>query len=48
MVVAEALAHGLPVLASDAGALAQTLPRSAGLQVPPGDVAALQAALRAC
>lgn len=45
MVVTEALAHGLPVVASDAGALAQTLPADAGLQVPAGDVAPLQAAL---
>ncbi len=45
MVVTEALAHGLPVIASDAGALAQTLPRDAGLQVPAGTVPPLQAAL---
>jgi glycosyltransferase involved in cell wall biosynthesis len=45
MAVAEALAHGLPVVASHAGALAQTLPRAAGLQVPPGDLLALRSAL---
>ncbi len=45
MVVAEALAAGLPVLASEAGALAQTLPPQAGWRVPAGDVLALQAAL---
>lgn len=45
MVIAEALAHGLPVVTTTAGALAQTLPPAAGLQVPPGDVAALRAAL---
>ena len=46
MVVAEALAAGLPVLVSDAGALAQTLPPEAGWHVPSGDVPALQAALQ--
>ena len=45
MVVTEALAHGLPVIASDAGALAETLPPGAGLSVPAGSVPALQAAL---
>jgi len=45
MVITEALAHGLPMVASDAGALAQTLPAQAGLQVPAGEVAPLQAAL---
>lgn len=45
MVVAEALAAGLPVLASRAGALAHTLPPDAGLLVAPRDIAALQAAL---
>lgn len=45
MVVAEAIAHGLPVVATDGGALAHTLPPQAGLQVPAGVVPALQAAL---
>jgi glycosyltransferase involved in cell wall biosynthesis len=45
MVVTEALAHGLPVVCTTGGALAQTLPRTAGLHVPPGDVAALREAL---
>jgi glycosyltransferase involved in cell wall biosynthesis len=45
MVVAEAIAHGLPVVTTDGGALAHTLPPAAGLQVPAGDVATLQAAL---
>lgn len=45
MVVAEAVAHGLPVVTTDGGALAHTLPPAAGLQVPAGDVSALQAAL---
>ncbi|MFN6993000.1 MAG: glycosyltransferase family 4 protein [Aquincola tertiaricarbonis] len=47
MAVAEALAAGRPVLASDAGALAQTVPPQAGWCVPAGDVLALRAALQA-
>lgn len=46
MVIAEAIAHGLPVVTTDGGALAHTLPPGAGLQVPAGEVAALQAALQ--
>jgi glycosyltransferase involved in cell wall biosynthesis len=46
MAVAEALAHGLPVLASRAGALAHTLPAGAGVHVPPGAVEPLRLALR--
>jgi glycosyltransferase involved in cell wall biosynthesis len=45
MVVTEAVSHGLPVLTTTAGALAHTLPSGAGLQVPPGDAAALREAL---
>ncbi len=45
MAVAEALARGLPVLASDGGALAETLPDDAGWRVPAGDAAALGLAL---
>lgn len=45
MAVAEALAHGLPVVATNAGALARTLPPQAGLHVDPGDVPALRTAL---
>jgi glycosyltransferase involved in cell wall biosynthesis len=45
MVVTEALAHGIPVIATDGGALADTLPAEAGLQVPAGDAPALRDAL---
>jgi glycosyltransferase involved in cell wall biosynthesis len=52
MVVTEALARGLPVLATDVGGLPETLGQGAhgiqpGLLVPPEDPAALGAALRA-
>jgi glycosyltransferase involved in cell wall biosynthesis len=46
MAVAEALARGLPVVATEAGALAEWLPATAALRVPPGDGIALGAALR--
>ncbi len=46
MVISEALARGLPVITTTGGALAYTLPRDAGLAVPPGDAAALADALK--
>ncbi|MGB7755649.1 MAG: glycosyltransferase family 4 protein [Salinisphaera sp.] len=46
MVVTEALAHGLPVITTTGGALADTLPDDAGLAVPPGDSEALADGLR--
>jgi glycosyltransferase involved in cell wall biosynthesis len=46
MVVTEALAHGVPVVATDVGGVSEAL-GDGGLLVPPGDPAALGAALRA-
>ncbi|MEW6121824.1 MAG: glycosyltransferase family 4 protein [Pseudomonadota bacterium] len=45
MVLAEALRRGLPLVCTTGGAAAQTVPDGAALKVPPGDVAALRAAL---
>jgi glycosyltransferase involved in cell wall biosynthesis len=47
MTIVEAFACGLPVVASDHGAMAGMVDETAGLRVPPGDPAALAAAVRA-
>jgi len=46
MVYAEAMVHGLPVIATTAGAIPETVPHQAGLLVPPGDPLALARAAR--
>ncbi len=46
MVLAKALAHGLPIVSTTAGAIPDTVPTEAGLLAPPGDVLALREALR--
>ena len=45
MVLTEAIASGLPIICSNAGAMASTVPEGCGLLVPPGDASALSAAL---
>ncbi len=46
MAYAEAMAHGLPVIGTNAGAIPDTVPPQAGILVPPDDVEALAAVLR--
>ena len=46
MAFAQAIAYGLPVIGTTAGAIADTVPAGAGVLVPPDDVTALASALR--
>jgi glycosyltransferase involved in cell wall biosynthesis len=46
MVFSEAIAHGLPVIGTTAGAIPETVPAGAGMLVAPDDAPALATALR--
>jgi glycosyltransferase involved in cell wall biosynthesis len=46
MAYAEALSYGLPVIGSSGGAIVQTVPDSAGILTPPGDITSLTGALK--
>ena len=46
MALTEAIAHGLPVVSTTAGAIPDTVPAGTGILVPPDDVTALALALR--
>jgi glycosyltransferase involved in cell wall biosynthesis len=46
MAYAEALSYALPVIGTSGGAIIQTVPDSAGILIPPGDVPSLTEALR--
>ena len=46
MAYAEAIAHGVPVIGTNVGAIPETVPGDAGVLVPPDDVETLAATLQ--
>jgi glycosyltransferase involved in cell wall biosynthesis len=46
MAYAEALSYALPVIGTSGSAIIQTVPDSAGILIPPGDVSSLTEVLR--
>jgi glycosyltransferase involved in cell wall biosynthesis len=46
MAFAEAIAHGVPLVGTTAGAIPETVPESAGLLAPPEDIGAFSTAVR--
>ena len=46
MAYAEAIAHGVPVIGTNVGAIPDTVPSGAGILIPSDDAAALAATLR--
>ena len=45
MAFAQAIAHGVPIIGTTSGAIAQTVPAGTGILVPPDDITALASAL---
>jgi glycosyltransferase involved in cell wall biosynthesis len=45
MVLAEAMAHGIPIVCTTGGAASETVPDTAAIKVAPGDVPALRSAI---
>jgi glycosyltransferase involved in cell wall biosynthesis len=46
MAYAEAIAHGVPIIGTTAGAIPETVPGNAGVLVPPDDIETLAATLQ--
>jgi glycosyltransferase involved in cell wall biosynthesis len=46
MAYAEALSYALPIVGTSGGAISQTVPDSAGILTPPGDITSLTSTLK--